>query len=238
VKREQRVLAQITEALGANADDVAAILIEPIQAEGGDNHFRPEFLQALRKIADENDVLLIFDEVQTGMGMTGTMWAYQQMGMAPDILSFGKKSQICGIMASDRLDEVKDNVFQVSSRINSTWGGNLVDMVRCQRYLEIIDEEKLVDNARDMGARFLTGLGTVAGAAAGRITNVRGRGLMCAFDLPTTEMRGSFLSRLSGNGMMALPCGRSTVRFRPALSVSAAEIDEALSLLEKTAREI
>jgi len=183
-------------------------------------------------------MLLIFDEVQSGMGLTGTMWAYQQMGMAPDILAFGKKAQICGIMASDRLDEIKDNVFRVSSRINSTWGGNLVDMVRCQRYLEIMDDENLLDNARDMGARFLKGLETVDEAATGRITNIRGRGLMCAFDLPTTEMRGGFLSKLSTNGMMALPCGRSTVRFRPPLNVSAAEVDEALTLLEKTAKEI
>jgi len=238
VRREQQSLAQIAEAIEANPDDVAAILIEPIQAEGGDNHFRPEFLQALRRVADENDMLLIFDEVQSGMGLTGTMWAYQQMGMAPDILAFGKKAQICGIMASDRLDEIKDNVFRVSSRINSTWGGNLVDMVRCQRYLEIMDDENLLDNARDMGARFLKGLETVDEAATGRITNIRGRGLMCAFDLPTTEMRGGFLSKLSTNGMMALPCGRSTVRFRPPLNVSAAEVDEALTLLEKTAKEI
>jgi len=234
VARENEAMGQIEAAIRANPDDIAAICIEPIQAEGGDNHFRPEFLQALRRVADENDILLVFDEIQTGMGLTGTMWAYQQMGVVPDIAAFGKKAQICGIMVGERIHEVEDNVFKVSSRINSTWGGNLVDMVRCQRYLEIIEEEGLVENARVMGERFLTGLVSMSGGRD-QVSNARGRGLMCAFDLPTTDLRNGFLTKLRGRGMMALPCGANTVRFRPPLTVSADEVDRALSLLDETA---
>lgn len=233
---ERESLGQIEKALAENPDDIAAIIIEPIQGEGGDNHFRPEFLQALRRIADENDVMLIFDEVQTGMGLTGTMWAFQQMGMAPDILSFGKKTQVCGIMVSERVREVKDNVFELSSRINSTWGGNLIDMVRCQRYLEIIDEENMLENAAAQGERLLRGFETVAGESGDRITNVRGRGLMCAFDLPTTQMRNDFIAKLRGNGTFALPCGASTARFRPPLNITAEEVDEAVGAIEKTVK--
>ncbi len=231
---EEKALGQIATAIEEHPDDIAAILIEPIQGEGGDNHFRPEFIKALRKVADENEIMLIFDEIQTGMGLTGTMWACEQLGALPDILCFGKKTQICGIMVSDRVKEVEGNVFEVSSRINSTWGGNLVDMVRCQRYLEIIDEENLLDNAASMGKRLLDGLAAVASATGDKMSNVRGRGLMCAFDLPSTEMRDEALAKLREKGTIALPCGAVTVRFRPPLTVSAGEIDEGLEALDGT----
>jgi L-lysine 6-transaminase len=229
--REKESLEAVRAAIRDNPDDIAAIIIEPIQGEGGDNHFCPEFLKGLREIADESDVMLIFDEIQCGMGLTGTMWAFQQLGAAPDIVAFGKKTQVCGIMVSERVMEVPDNVFVVSSRINSTWGGNLIDMMRCQRYLEIIDEEGLVQNAAAMGERFLTGL---RGIASRGLASVRGRGLMCAFDLPTPEERNAFLGRLRENGVIALPCGAVTVRFRPSLAVSADEIDQALAAIDKT----
>ncbi|MEO5988982.1 MAG: L-lysine 6-transaminase, partial [Candidatus Eisenbacteria bacterium] len=134
-RAETQSLAEIRAAFAQNRDDICAIILEPIQAEGGDNHFRDEFLQALKAIAHEHDALLIFDEVQTGVGITGRFWGYQSQGVTPDLLAFGKKMQVCGILAGGRIDEVKDNVFAIKSRINSTWGGNLVDMVRSQRYL-------------------------------------------------------------------------------------------------------
>jgi len=103
---EAQAIGQIKQALVRNPDDIAALIIEPIQGEGGDNHFRPEFFAQLRQLADENDFLFIVDEVQTGMGATGTMWAIEQMGIKPDVIAFGKKAQVCGIIAGPRLDEV------------------------------------------------------------------------------------------------------------------------------------
>ena len=132
VQDEQTSLNQIKEAFRSNKDDIAAIIIEPIQGEGGDNHFRPEFFRELRRLADENEALLILDEVQTGIAMTGKMWAHQHF-VEPDMIAFGKKMQVCGFLCGKRIEEVKDNVFTVSSRLNSTWGGNLTDMVRAQR---------------------------------------------------------------------------------------------------------
>ena len=127
---EAESLRQARAAFEADPHDIACFIAEPIQGEGGDRHFRPQFFAAMRELCDEFDALLIFDEVQTGCGMTGTPWAYQQLGVMPDVIAFGKKTQVCGVMAGGRVDEVPDNVFAVSSRINSTWGGNLVDMVR------------------------------------------------------------------------------------------------------------
>ena len=136
-RAEEQSLAEIRRAIADNPHDIAAIIIEPIQGEGGDHHFRPEFLRALRQIADESELLLIFDEVQTGFGTTGRWWCFEHFGVEPDLVAFGKKTQVCGIAATRRLDEV-DSVFQVPSRINSTWGGNLVDMVRCRRIIEVV----------------------------------------------------------------------------------------------------
>jgi len=229
---EERALSQMHEAFLRNDGDIAAIIIEPIQGEGGDNHFRPEFLRALRKVADDNDAMLIFDEIQTGLGLTGKMWCYEHFGMAPDILCFGKKTQVCGIACSSRIDDVPDNVFQVGSRINSTWGGNLVDMVRCQRFLEVIEEENLVENAARMGERLLDGLKALQERFPGTVQNARGRGLMCAFDLSETALRDKLFGKTYQNGLILLKTGVRGIRFRPALNVTPGDIDEALQRLE------
>jgi len=128
----------------AAPETTAALIVEPIQGEGGDNHFRKEFFKELRRLCTEHDAMFMVDEVQSGVGLTGMMWAHEHFDVKPDILAFGKKTQVCGIMVGEKVDEVKDNVFSVSSRINSTWGGNLVDMVRCQKYLEVIKNENLI----------------------------------------------------------------------------------------------
>ena len=231
-------LRQIRQAIAQDPDDIAALIIEPIQGEGGDNHFRPEFFKALRQICDENEILLIFDEVQTGVGLTGRMWAHEHFDVKPDIMAFGKKTQVCGILAGRRLDEVKGHVFQESSRINSTWGGNLVDMVRFTRILEIIHEENLVENAARVGEYLLNGLLDMAKDTDGQMTNVRGRGLFIAFDLPTTELRNTFLEKALKNGLIILASGERSVRFRPPLNLSMEEAAKGLEIIRKTLRAV
>jgi L-lysine 6-transaminase len=237
-KAEQQSLDEIKAAFHADPHDIAAILIEPIQAEGGDNHFRTEFLQALQAIAHENDALFIVDEVQTGVGLTGTMWAHQQLGVKPDLLAFGKKMQVCGCLAGGRIDEEPENVFHMKSRINSTWGGNLVDMVRSQRYLEIIEEEKLVQNAATVGAHLLKGLQALQQRHPGVLSNARGRGLMVAIDFPDGATRDAVSRRAYEEGMMILSCGHRSLRFRPPLDITAAEVDEAVGILEKSLAQV
>ena len=238
VAAEQRSLEQIDKAFTDNPDDIAAIIIEPIQGEGGDNHFRPEFLQALQARAREWNALFILDEVQTGVGLTGRMWAHEHFGLEPDAMAFGKKAQVCGFMAGSRIDEEPENVFKVSSRINSTWGGGLTDMVRFGRFLEIIHEENLVENARVIGGRLIDGLRSLEQASGGILSNSRGLGLMIAFDLPTPEMRKKMHQRLLANGLLLLTCGTRSVRFRPPLNLTAAEADTALEIVVKSVKEL
>lgn len=226
---EAESLCQARAAFEAYPNDIACFIAEPIQGEGGDRHFRPEFFAAMRELCDEFHALLIFDEVQTGCGSTGTAWAYQQLGVQPDVVAFGKKTQVCGVMAGRRVDEVADNVFAVSSRINSTWGGNLTDMVRARRILEVIEADELFDRAAEHGHHLRGRLDELAHDFPALVLDPRGRGLMCAFSLPTTAERDELIRRLWQRGVIVLPAGNDGVRFRPALTVSRAEIDIAIS---------
>ena len=185
----------------------------------------------MRALCDEYDALLIFDEVQTGCGLTGTPWAYQQLGVQPDIVAFGKKTQVCGVMAGRRVDEIADNVFAVTSRINSTWGGNLADMVRARRILEVIESDGLFDHAARQGRYLRDRLDELAQDFPGVVLDPRGRGLMCAFSLPTTAERDELIIRLWQRAVIVLPTGKHGVRFRPALTVSRADIDTAMAAL-------
>jgi L-lysine 6-transaminase len=125
-------------------------------------------------------------------------------------------------------------VFKVPSRINSTWGGNLTDMVRATRYLQLIDEEGLVDNARDTGAYLQEKLHGLRDTFSGVVTNSRGAGLMCAFDLPDADVRKKVLGRAKDNGLLIVGCGERSVRFRPPLNLTRDEVDEGIGLLERS----
>lgn len=230
---EKQAVEEIKQVLANNKDEIAALIIETIQCEGGDNHFRKEFYQELRKLADENDFLLIMDEVQTGIGTTGKMWGFEHFDVKPDLIAFGKKVQVAGCASTKRIDEVQDNVFKMSGRINSTWGGNLVDMVRCAKLLEIIEEEKLVQNASNMGTYFLEELQKLSQKHP-KIDNVRGRGLLIAFDLPTSTDRDQAMRKIFENGAMTLSCGERSIRLRPHLDITKSEIDHAISIFDKS----
>jgi L-lysine 6-transaminase len=235
---EQQAIEEIKQAFRKFTDDIAAIIIEPIQGEGGDNHFRPEFLQVLRTLADENEALLIFDEVQTGGGLTGTFWAFEQMDVIPDIVAFGKKLQTCGIIVNERIDEVPNNVFHTSSRINSTWGGNLIDMVRSTKYLEIIDKYNLLANAKIQGKVLYNEMRKLQGDFPELISNVRHRGLFAAFDFQNVDFRQKFIAQSYKNGLFILPCGERSIRFRPALDIKADRLLSGFEIIKKSIEEI
>lgn len=232
VAREEKSIAQIKQAFSDNKDDICAIIVEPVQAEGGDHHARKEFMEQLRILADDNEALLIYDEVQTGVGLSGKFWCHEHFGekARPDIIAFGKKMQVCGILASRRIDEVEHNVFNVPSRINSTWGGSLVDMVRATKILEIIEEDKLCDKAADTGKYLQQQLAAIADKNP-IISGVRGKGLLSAFDFAGKETRDKFIQKGMEKHVMFLGCGHSTIRFRPALIIEKNNIDEGLNIL-------
>ena len=228
-----------------NPKQIAGLIIEPIQGEGGDNHFSKEFLIKLKELSLENDFLLIHDEVQTGVGITGKMWAHQRFrgsnkslksenfdqSLIPDVMSFGKKTQVCGVLAGERLNEVENHVFHESSRINSTFGGNLVDMVRFTIYLEIIEKENLLKLAYLNGKYLLKALENIERKHSSLVQNVRGKGLWCSFDLPDGELRDKLVELLYQEGLIILGCGIKSIRFRPHLNISKEEIDIASEML-------
>lgn len=233
IDNERKSIDEIQFALENNPNRIACIILETIQGEGGDNYFRPEYLKKLREICDENEILLILDEVQTGVGMTGKMWAFQHYDVIPDIISFGKKAQVCGILANkEKLDQIPNNVFKESSRINSTFGGNFIDMIRFKLILEVIEKENLVENAKIQGEYFLNCLHDLQKDNQD-IANIRGKGLFIAFDLPTKEARNQFISSCFNHQLIVLPCGEKTVRFRPHLTVTKNQIDEAVEIMKK-----
>ena len=234
---EEEALREIHQAVDQEGEDIAALIIEPIQGEGGDNHFRREFLRELRSICDEHEIMLIFDEVQTGVGLTGRFWAYEHFDVLPDILCFGKKTQVCGILASRRVDEVGCNVFTERSRLGSTFGGNIVDMARFTRILRIIEEDQLVDNARIQGSLLFTELQLLAHEFPGVISNARGRGLMCAIDAPDTLTRNQLLAAFLREKLLMVACGERSIRFRPHLVVTADEIRQGTGIIRKVLAE-
>jgi len=238
ILKEKKAIEQIKSAILIHSHDIAALIIEPIQGEGGDNHFRDEFISSLRLLCDENDIMFIMDEVQTGVGITGKWWAHEHFSSRPDIISFGKKSQVCGMLVSNRIDEVENHVFLESSRINSTFGGNLTDMVRFQLILEIITKEKLLENARNMGAKLIQGLQKLTIEFPAFVTNPRGTGLFAAFDLPSQTERDILINKLMENKMMILPSGDKSIRFRPHLNVLEADLNLALEIIQKSLKNV
>ena len=245
IENEKIAINQIKQAIHDNPDDIAGLIIEPIQGEGGDNHFRCEFFKELRSLANQEEFLLIYDEVQTGVGITGHMWCHQSFNpkncqctcedasTAPDVIAFGKKTQVCGIFASKRLDEIDDHVFHESSRINSTWGGSLVDMVRFTLYLEIIENENLVKNANSMGSHLSEHLTALEKKYEDKVSNARNRGLFGAFDLIDSESRDKLLEIILDEGAMMLGCGTRSIRFRPHLNITSSELDQGFEMIDR-----
>ncbi len=237
--QEKKSLKQIIDAIKNNPDDIAALIIEPIQGEGGDHHFRNDFFKELKNLSIEYDFLLIYDEVQTGVGITGKMWAHEHFkNCKPDIISFGKKTQVCGILAGDRIDEAENNVFKRSSRINSTFGGSLTDMVRFKIILETIRDFDLLNNAKLKGEYLLTKINELEEEFPAFITNSRGLGLFCAFDLPSSIERDKLINEMYKNHLMILGCGIKSIRFRPHLTVTESEIDFAIDVIKKSINNI
>lgn len=223
-KSEAIAVHEITGAL--EKGNVAAIIIEPIQGEGGDNQFRKEFFVKLRQLADLHEAMLIFDEVQTGVALTSKMWCYEHYGVIPDMMCFGKKTQVCGFCSTDRIDSVSTNVFNVSGRINSTWSGNIVDMVRSRITIQAIQDLYLCEQVERVGSYFLSKMNEL------KLENSRGLGLMLAFDLETTQRRDEVYNNLSRN-MLMLKSGSRSIRFRPTLTFTKKDVDCAIEFLKE-----
>lgn len=222
---EQRTLAEIEALLVADGDRIACFVYEPIQGEGGDRHLGAAFLRAVESLCITHDVLTIADEVQTGGGIVGTRWAHEALGLRPDLVAFGKRLQVCGIIGGRRVDDVETNAFAVSGRISSTWGGSLVDLVRFGLLYESIAREDTISRAARFGSYLRAGLDDIVDTSAGRATAARSRGLWGAITLQTKELRDAVLATaLDDHDTVLLPCGTRSVRWRPSLLVTEQEL--------------
>ena len=218
------VLTNIEQILKREAADIAAILVEPIQCTYGEQYFAPEFFQGVRTLADQYDVPLIFDEIQTGFGGSGKVWYFEHLDIEPDIVTFGKKAQLSGIMAKRKFA----NIFDIPNRLEATWDADLVDMVRCKYILRTYQKDGILDNVNKMGKLLVEGL-----AGMKQLENTRGTGLLIAFDFDSKEKRDKFFNGLRSEGLICNPTLDQTMRFRPNLNVSSDEINHALEIIRR-----
>jgi 4-aminobutyrate aminotransferase-like enzyme len=204
---------------------VAAVLVEPIQGEGGVRLASARFMRKLRLLTRIYDVPLVFDEVQTGWGMTGRLWAHELFDLPcpPDVVTWAKKAQNGVLFVSEELA----TFFQEEKKFNTTWEGDSVGMVRLLAMLDKLD----LDQVRRTGERARTGLEALARDHREILKNVRGAGVMLGFDVMRADWCEALLDRAFRRGLLLLAAGERTVRFYPRYDAEPSSIDEALSIL-------
>jgi len=207
-------------------DEVAYIIIEPILGEGGYDIANPEFIREVADIAHRNEIPLIADEIQSGLGRTGKWWAVENFGVVPDIIASAKALRVGATIG-------KSSLFpREEKRISSTWGeGNAISSAVGYQIIQTIQEEDLLKNAEEMGNYLLTGLRQLQSQFS-VIHEVRGLGLMDAMSVDTDELRNRVIQKAFQKGLLLASCGFESIRFLPPLNVTQREIDIALNILE------
>jgi len=228
---EERCLKQVDQLIigMANSCPVAAAIIEPIQAEGGDNHASPSFFVNLQKILKKHDVALIVDEVQTGMGATGTFWAHEQWNLPhpPDYVTFAKK------MAATGFYHTAETRASAPYRNFNTWMGDPVRVIILESLVKQIKEFKLLDVVQESGKILMDGLAEIQNKQGSPISNVRGKGTFIAFDMPTFALQDKLINLLRDSGVESTGCGVRSVRIRPMLIFQPHHAQEYLRILKE-----
>lgn len=215
----ERILGQVAEIFRTDKENVTAVLVEPIQCTAGDQFFDLNFLSGLRQLCWKFDVPLIFDEVQTGFGGTGTMWYFEQCGFTPDIVAFGKKSQTSGIMVQERFGKI----FERPVRLEVTWDGDVIDMIRCRYVLRAYSRYNILENVRSNGRYITERLKSMP-----KLRNLRHAGLLIAFDFEDSATRNEYVLQLRAQTTIVNSTQRATVRWRPHLAFTREDADVAL----------
>jgi 4-aminobutyrate aminotransferase len=214
----------------ASPEDIAFVIVEPVQGEGGYRPASMKMMRDIRSITEQNDIFLIVDEVQAGVGRTGKWWAHQNYNIEPDIMSSAKALQVGATIANSKLQPQPGS-------ISSTWGGgHIIDLVMGLNIIQIIKKEKLLDNINGMGAYLKTRLREMKEAHL-EISNIRGLGLMLAFDLPKSEYRDNLILTAIKNGLVLLGCGTNGIRLIPPYIVEEEQIDIACEIIEMALKE-
>ncbi|KAL6737077.1 hypothetical protein Aduo_010751 [Ancylostoma duodenale] len=214
--------------------DVAAVIVEPIQAEGGDNYGSPEFFKGLQKITKENGICFIVDEVQTGGGGTGDIWAHAHWNLPspPDIVTFSKKLITGGYFYGEHM-RVKQ-----AYRIYNTWMGDPAKLFLLQKVVEVIKRDNLLERTKDVGKFFQKELAQLQAAHSSKLTQARGLGTFAAIDFPTAAVRDQFVDKAISIGLHCGGCGDKSLRFRPSLIYEKKHAELTFDLLEKAVKQI
>jgi acetylornithine/N-succinyldiaminopimelate aminotransferase len=211
----------------AVGESTAAVMLEPIQGETGVNVIPDEVIAAARHACDTAGALLLFDEIQTGMGRTGSLWAYEQLPGRPDVMTTAKALggglPVGACLAAPEVAGVLERGDH-----GSTFAGGPLIAAASLAALDVIDDGELLRRVRDLGARFCEGLESIDS-----ISEVRGRGLMVGAGLDGTDAKDA-AQRLLVEGLIANPIGADTLRFLPPLVIGEAEVDEALEIISRT----
>ncbi|MDG1900722.1 MAG: aminotransferase class III-fold pyridoxal phosphate-dependent enzyme [Bacteroidales bacterium] len=222
IDRVESTLTEIERIIKLDNSQVAGILVEPIQCTFGDKYFAAEFFQGLRKLADTYDIPLIFDEIQIGFGGTGKIWYFEHLDIEPDILVFGKKVQLAGIMVKEKFSKI----FKNPIRLEVTWDADIVDMVRSDFVIKAYQDYNILDNVNKMSSILVNELKTTT-----NLQNIRSSGLIIAFDFETEKMRNSFDKKLYKKGLICNKSMDKTIRFRPNLYINSDDINRALGIV-------
>jgi 4-aminobutyrate aminotransferase-like enzyme len=228
--QEQR--AALTPDVVRRSRRVAAVLVEPIQGEGGVRMASARFMRKLRMLTRVYDVPLVFDEVQTGWGMTGRLWAHELFDLPspPDVVTWAKKAQNGVLFVS----EAFATFFQEEKKFNTTWEGDSVGMLRLLTLLDKLDLEQV----RRTGERARTGLEALAREHKGILQNVHGAGVMLGFDVARADLRDGLLDRAFRRGLILLGAGSRTLRFYPRFDTEPYAIDEAIAILRDAVEDL
>jgi predicted acetylornithine/succinylornithine family transaminase len=216
------------DALGeAVGDSTAAVMLEPIQGETGVHVIADEVLAAARDACDAAGALLVFDEIQTGMGRTGSLWAYEQLPVRPDVMTTAK-ALAGGLPVGACVTTPEAGEILAVGDHGSTFAGGPLIAAASLATFDVIDDPELLRGVRDLGARFSEGLEGIDA-----VSEVRGRGLMVAAGLDGVDAR-EVGERLLDEGLVANPISADTLRFLPPLVIDEAEVDEAVEILRRT----
>jgi 4-aminobutyrate aminotransferase/(S)-3-amino-2-methylpropionate transaminase len=232
-RAESDALRELERILDTHRGRVAAVLVEPVQSEGGDRHASAEFFRAVQRLAHDAGAALVLDEVQTGVGMSGTMWAHEQLDLptAPDLMAFGKKMQMGGFFVTSAM------AISQFGRMYQTRNGDRARAMLGLATLRTIEREDLLGNVRATGAYFLSRLEELA-ARHPHLSEPRGKGFLLAFDLPTVAARDDFLKRSMRRGVFASYTGSRSVRLRPHLVTTQLDVDIAIAAFDDVLREM
>lgn len=205
------------------ASELTAIVVEPIQCTIGDRYYKKQFFAFLREVCDRFDIPLIFDEVQIGFGSTGKVWYHDHLDVDPDIVMFGKKTQLSGIMATEKMS----NIFENAVELEVTWDATLLDMIRCKHIISAYKKYEILNNVAARSNQIIDGLNNIKG-----IEGIRSSGLIIAFDIKNQENFKYFVKKTKNYGMIFNSSGNETVRLRPNLNLSEKEAAKALNIIE------